>query len=56
MEVYLPIYSENSEGGDIITLNRKAFSEGLLKDLKPLSQEKSGKDLFLTRFSTVQTF
>lgn len=56
MEVYLPIFSENSEGGDTITLYRKVFSEGLLKALKPLSQEKTGKDLFLTRFSMVQTF
>lgn len=55
MEVYLLIYSENSEGGDTIILNRK-FSEGLLKDLKPLSQEKPGKDLFLTRLSMVQIF
>ena len=55
MEVYLLIYSENSEGGDTITLNRK-FSEGLLKDLKPLSQEKPGKYLFLTRLSMVQIF
>ena len=56
MEVYLPIFSENSEGGDTITLYRKVFSEGLKKDLKPLSQKKPGKDLFLTRFSMVQTF
>lgn len=55
MEVYLLIYSENSDGGDTIILNRK-FSEALLKDLKPLSQEKPGIDLFLTRLSMVQIF